>query len=45
MISQFGEKDLQFKRIMTSYMGFGICLINSLMAIIMIIQANKNIKK
>ena len=45
MISQFGEKDLQFKRIMTSYMGFGICLINSLMAIIMIIRANKNIKK
>lgn len=45
MISQFGENNLQFKRIMISYMGFGICLINSVMAIIMIIQANKKIKK
>ncbi len=39
MVYQFGNNDTQLKQIMTSYMGFFICLINSLMVIFMIIKA------
>lgn len=45
MISQFGANQTEFKMIMTGIMGFAICLINSIMAIYMIIRANKNLKK
>lgn len=45
MIYQFGNNDINFKLIMISLTGFGVCLINSLMAIYMIIKAKKNIKK
>lgn len=43
MISQFGSGDDNFKLIMISCTGFGICLINSLMGIYMIIESNKNL--
>lgn len=44
MIYQFGNNDYNFKMIMTSSMGFAICLINSFMAIYMIVKANRNLK-
>ena len=44
MVYQFGNNDSNFKVIMTSCMGFAICLINSFMAIYMILRANKNLK-
>lgn len=44
MVYQFGDNDSNFKLIMTSIMGFVICLINSFMAIYMIIKANNNLK-
>lgn len=44
MIYQFGNNDSGFKLIMTSSMGFAICLINSFMAIHMIIKANRKLK-
>lgn len=43
MVYKFGDNDLEFKLITTSIMGFVICLINSFMAIYMIIKANKNL--
>lgn len=42
MVYQFGNNDSDFKLIMTASMGFAICLINSCMAIFMIIKANQN---
>lgn len=39
MIYKFGNNNSNFKLIMTSIMGFAICLINSFMAIYMIIKA------
>lgn len=42
MVTEFGNNDLNFKNIMTSSMGFVICMINSFMAIYMIIKANRN---
>lgn len=45
MIYQFGNNDPNFKLIMTASMGFAICLINSFMAIYMIIKANNNLKR
>lgn len=44
MVYQFGNNDSNFKLIMTTSMGFAICLINSFMAIYMILKANKNLK-
>ena len=44
MIYQFGSNDSNFKLIMTSCTGFGVSLINSLMAIYMIYKANKYLK-
>lgn len=44
MITEFGDNDLNFKYIMISCMGFGICLINSFMAIYMIVNASKCIR-
>ena len=44
MIYQFGSNDSDFKIIMTSCTGFGVSLINSLMAIYMIYKANKYLK-
>lgn len=45
MIYQFGNNEAHFKLIMTASMGFAICLINSFMAIYMIVKANKYLKK
>jgi len=45
MVYQFGNNDSNFKLIMTASMGFAICLINSFMAIYMIIKANNNLKR
>lgn len=45
MVYQFGDNDSNFKMIMTASMGFAICLINSFMAIYMIIKANNKLKK
>lgn len=46
MIYQFGNNDYDFKVLMTSLVGMGICLINSGMSIYMIYSSNKalNIK-
>lgn len=44
MIYQFGNNDSNFKLIMTASMGFAICLINSFMALYMIIKGNKYLK-
>ena len=44
MVSQFGSNDQEFKALMTSIMGLGACLINTFMAIYIIIKANKNLK-
>ena len=43
MVSQFGSHNPTFKILMTSIMGFVICLINTIMSIYMIIKANHNI--
>lgn len=45
MVCQFGNNDNNFKMLMTSSMGMGICIINSLMAIYMIIRASKFLKE
>lgn len=45
MVYQFGNNDSSFKLIMTASMGFAICLINSIMAIYMVIKANNNLKR
>lgn len=45
MISQFGNNDTDFKFIMTSIMGIVITIINSGMAIYMIVKANFHLKK
>lgn len=45
MIYQFGNNDGHFKLVMTAYTGFGVCFINSCMAIYMIIKANNNLKR
>lgn len=44
MIEEFGSNTSNFKQIMTSYTGFGICLINSFMAINIIIRSTKHLK-
>lgn len=44
MVYQFGNNDSYFKLVMTSSMGFAICFINSLMAIYMILKADKKLK-
>ncbi len=43
MVSQFGTNDIEFKMLMTSIMGFVVCLINTTMSIYMIIKANKKL--
>lgn len=45
MIYQFGNNDSDFKLIMTATMGFGICIINSIMAIYMIVKSNRFLKE
>lgn len=45
MIYEFGSNDSSFKLIMISCTGFGICLINSFLAILMIINANKKLNQ
>lgn len=45
MIYQLGDNDSNFKMIMTASMGFAICLINSSMAIYMIIKSNNKLKR
>ena len=42
MVTEFGNNDINFKRIMTGSMGFFICFINTSMAIYMIVKANKH---
>ena len=44
MIYQFGSNDSEFKLIMTSITGFLVAIVNSGMAIYMIVKANKNLK-
>ena len=44
MVSEFGTNDGEFKMIMTSIMGFVVCLINTTMSIYMIVKANKKLK-
>ena len=44
MVSQFGSNDSEFKMIMTSIMGFVVCIINTFMSIYMIVKANKKLK-
>lgn len=44
MIYQFGSNDSDFKLIMTSVTGLGVCIINSFMAIYMIIKSNEYLK-
>ena len=43
MVSEFGTNDSEFKIIMTSIMGFVVCLINTSMSIYMIVKANKKL--
>ncbi len=43
MVSEFGTNDSEFKIIMTSIMGFVVCLINTTMSIYMIIRSNKKL--
>lgn len=45
MVSTFGNEGPVFKLIMTGSMGFGICLINSIMSIYMIVKANEHLKR
>ena len=45
MVSEFGTNDMEFKMLMTSIMGFVVCLINSAMSIYMIVRSNKKLKK
>ena len=45
MVSMFGANDISFKTIMTSIMGFVVCLINTAMSIYMIVRSNKELKK
>lgn len=44
MITRFGDNDPVFKSMMTSWVGFFACLINSIVAIYMIVKANKYLK-
>ena len=44
MVSQFGTNDSEFKIIMTSIMGFVVCIINTSMSIYMIVRANEKLK-
>ena len=44
MVSEFGTNDSEFKIIMTSIMGFVVCIINTSMSIYMIVRANKKLK-
>ena len=43
MVSEFGANDSEFKMIMTSIMGFVVCIINTSMSIYMIVKANKKL--
>ena len=43
MIYEFGNNDSNFKLIMTSITGFGICLINTILSIIMIYKGKRRI--
>ena len=43
MIYQFGNNDSSFKLIMTGSTGLGICIINTIMSIYMIVRANKKL--
>ncbi len=44
MVSQFGANDSEFKILMTSIMGFVVCLINTTMSLYMIVRSNKKLK-
>lgn len=44
MINRFGGNDLEFKTLMTGWVGLFICVINSIMAIYLIVKANKNLR-
>ncbi len=45
MIYQFGNNDLDFRRLMIGIFGGAICAINTFMAIYMIFRANRNLKE
>ena len=44
MVSEFGANDSEFKILMTSIMGFVVCIINTSMSLYMIVRANKKLK-
>ena len=44
MITQFGNDDEDFRKLMTGTVGGGVCTIVIIMAIFMIIRSNKNLK-
>lgn len=44
MITQFGNNDENFRKLMTGTVGGGVCTIVIIMAIFMIIRSNKNLK-
>lgn len=44
MITQFGNDDENFRKLMTGTVGGGVCTIVIIMAIFMIIRSNKNLK-
>lgn len=43
-IYQFSSNDSNFKLVMTSCTGFGVAIINSFMAVYMIVKSNKYLK-
>lgn len=44
MINEFGDHDLALKSTMTGWVGFFVCLINSGLAIYLIVKARKNLR-
>ena len=44
MIYQFGSNDSDFKLVMTMVTGFVVAIVNSFMAIYMIVKANKKLR-
>ncbi len=44
MVSEFGTNDSEFKMLMTSLMGFVVCIVNTSMSIYMIKRANQKLK-
>lgn len=45
MLSEFGEDDREFRRLMTGLVGGGVCLLVLVMAVFMIVRATRRINK